>query len=89
MNKLMSTLVLAAFTTVCSFGAVAGSDSSDKNREATSNTNRPEAGPQYGAEPTSTADVTKNQFPKDLSPEEKAKFRDQEVMDKKPYKEKK
>lgn len=86
MNKLMSTLVLAAFTTVCSFGAIAGSDSANKNKEVTSDTNRPQAGPQYGPEPTSTADINKEQFPKDLSPEEKAKFKDQEVMDKKPYK---
>ncbi|MEO5654965.1 MAG: hypothetical protein ABIR00_03145 [Nitrosospira sp.] len=80
MNELMSTLVLATFTTVCSFGAVAGSDSSNKNEEATPITNRPQAGPQYGAEPASTADINKNQFPKDLSPEEKAKLKDQESV---------
>lgn len=89
MNKFISTVILATFTAVCSFGVVAaGSDASDKNKDTTSqdSSGKPQAGSQYGKEPSSTSDVTKNQMPKDLSPEELKKFKDQESMNKKPYK---
>ena len=89
MKKLISTVILTAFTAVCSFSAVAGSDGSDKNKDtmtkpSSSQDNR--NGDKYGKQPSSTSEVMKEQFPKDLSPEEKARYRDQEVMDKKPYK---
>ena len=88
MNKFISTVILATFTAVCSFGvAAAGSDASDKkNTMSQDSSGKPQAGPQYGKEPSSTSDVTKNQMPKDLSPEELKKFKDQESMNKKPYK---
>ncbi|MEO6824832.1 MAG: hypothetical protein ABI167_08950 [Nitrosospira sp.] len=88
MNKFISTVILATFTAVCSFGvAAAGSDASDKKDAMSQDSSgKPQAGSQYGKEPSSTSDVTKNQMPKDLSPEELKKFKDQESMNKKPYK---
>lgn len=89
MNKFISTVILATFTAVCSFGAAAaGSDASDKNKDTMrqDSSSKPQAGSQYGKEPSSTSEVMKNQMPKDLSPEELKKFKDQESMNKKPYK---
>ena len=89
MNKFISTIILATFVAVCSFGAAAGSDA-DKNKETmrkdSSGNKSRETGSEYGKEPSSTSEVMKNQMPKDLSPEELKKFKDQEVMNKKPYK---
>jgi hypothetical protein len=90
MNKLVSTVILTAFTAVCSFGAIAGSHDSDKkdtmgsssSSSSTQNKNRDDR----DKEPKSTSDVMKNQMPKDLPPGVKNEYRDQEVMDKKPYK---
>ncbi|WP_036575903.1 hypothetical protein [Nitrosospira briensis] len=89
MKKLISTVILTAFTAVCSFSAVAGSDGSDKNKETMakpSSSQDKRGGDKYGKQPSSTSEVMKDQFPKDLSPGEKYEYRDQEVMDKKPYK---
>ena len=86
MKKLILTVILTAFTAVCSFSAVAGSDGSDKNKDAKSSQDKRD-GDKYGKQPSSTSEIMKEQFPKDLSPEEKARYRDQEVMNKKPYKE--
>jgi hypothetical protein len=93
MNKLVSTVILAAFTAVCSFGAIAGSHDSDKkdtmgsssSSSSTQNKNRDD-GDKYGKQPSSTSEVMKNQMPKDLPPGVKDEYRDQEVMNKKPYK---
>ena len=89
MKKLISTVILTAFTAVCSFSAIAGSDGSDKNKEKMtkpSSSQEKRDGDKYGKQPSSTSEVMKEQFPKDLSPGEKYEYRDQEVMDKKPYK---
>jgi hypothetical protein len=85
MKKLISTVILTAFTAVCSFSAVAGSDGSDKNKDTKSSQDKRD-GDKYGKQPSSTSEIMKEQFPKNLSPEEKSRYRDQEVMDKKPYK---
>jgi hypothetical protein len=91
MNKLISTVILTAFTAVCSFGAIAGSHDSDKNKDtmgsSSSSQNKGKSdGDKYGKQPSSTSEVMKNQMPKDLPPGVKDEYRDQEVMDKKPYK---
>ena len=89
MKKLISTVILTAFTAVCSFSAVAGSHDSDKNKDKTakpSSSQDNSDGDKYGKQPGSTSEIMKEQFPKNLSPEEKSRYRDQEVMDKKPYK---
>jgi hypothetical protein len=90
MNKFVSTVILTAFTAVCSFGAIAGSHDSDKkdtmgsssSSSSAQNKNRDDR----DKEPKSTSDVMKNQMPRDLPPGVKNEYRDQEVMDKKPYK---
>jgi hypothetical protein len=89
MKKLISTVILTAFTAVCSFSAVAGSDGSDKNKDKMANPSSSQDnsdGDKYGKQPSSTSEIMKEQPPKNLSPEEKSRYRDQEVMDKKPYK---
>ena len=92
MNKLISTVILAAFTAVCSFGAAAASDDSDKNKETMTKPNPPQTtgkkdgDSRYGKQPSSTSEVMKEQLPKDLGPGVKDEYRDQEVMNKKPYK---
>ncbi len=89
MNKLISTVILAAFTAVCSFGAAAA-DTSDKNKETMTNppqtTGKKDGDSRYGKQPSSTSEVMKEQLPKDLGPGVKDEYRDQEVMNKKPYK---
>jgi len=93
MNKLISTVILTAFTAVCSFGAIAGSHDSNKkdttssssSGSSTQNKSRDD-GDKYGKQPRSTSEVMKEQMPKDLSPGVKDEYRDQEVMNKKPYK---
>jgi hypothetical protein len=92
MKKLISTVTVAAFTAVCSFGAAAASDSTDKNKEkmgsssSSSQTTNKGGGDKYGKQPSSTSEVMKEQMPKDLGPGVKDEYRDQEVMNKKPYK---
>ncbi|SOD40443.1 hypothetical protein [Nitrosovibrio sp. Nv4] len=91
MNKLIVTVILAAFTAVCSFGAAAGSDDSDKNKETTAKPTPPQDtskrdGGKKGDQPSSTSEIMREKMPKDLPPGVKHEYRDQEVMDKKPYK---
>ncbi len=89
MNKLISTVILTAFTAVCSFSAAAGSDDSDKNKgtmtspsssEKTSKKERDKS----GKEPHSTSDIISREKMPDT--ERSDEYRDQEVMNKKPYK---
>jgi hypothetical protein len=40
----------------------------------------------YGKQPSSTSEIMKEQMPKDLPPGVKEEYRDQEMMNKKPYK---
>jgi hypothetical protein len=91
MNKLISTVIVTAFTAVCSFGAIAGSHDSDKNKDtmgssSSSQNKSKDDGDKYGKQPRSTSEVMKEQMPKDLPPGVKDEYRDQEVMNKKPYK---
>lgn len=83
MNKLISTAMLTIFMAVCSFGAAAGSDS-DKNKEtmrkdAPASTSKKED--KSGASDKGDEAVRE----KSLSERQK-EYKDQEVMDKKPYK---
>ena len=86
MNKLISTVIIATFTAVCSFGAAAGSDV-DKNKEtmrkaSPENTSKKEGDKYEKSGSTSDSEITRE---KTLSEREK-EYRDQEVMNKKPYK---
>lgn len=89
MKKLISTVTVAAFTAVCSFGAAAASDSADKNKETmgSSSSSQPTSRgdrDSSGKGPSSTSEAMK--VPKDLPQGVKDEYRDQEVMNKKPYK---
>ena len=89
MNKLISTVVLMAFTAVCSFGAAAGSDS-DKNKEtmrkdSTENSSKKE-GDKSGGKSGSVSDKDRETTRKDSRSTMENEYRDQEVMNKKPYK---
>lgn len=86
MNKLISTAILTIFMAVCSFGAAAGSDS-DKNKEtmrkdAPANTSTSKKEDKSGSASDKGGEATPE---KSLSEREK-EYKDQEVMDKKPYK---
>jgi Ni/Co efflux regulator RcnB len=87
MNKFISTVVIAAFTAVCSFSAVAG-DVMDKNkdnlRKDTSDMDKKgKKGDKYENKSDSASDEAVRE--KSLS-ERKEEYRDQESMNKKPYK---
>jgi|tagenome__1003787_1003787.scaffolds.fasta_scaffold20837932_3 hypothetical protein len=91
MNRFISTVILSAFTAVYSFGAIAAG-ASDKSDNATRDSKEKKWEDKYGEGGRgnkSTSEITKNKEPQDLSPKEKYEYRDQEVMDKKPYKESK
>ncbi len=96
MNKLISTVILGVFTAVCSFGSVAA-DTSDKNNNTAVNPtddslnkiNKEKWEKDYGKGgkgDKSTSQIMENKEPKDMSADEKFKYRDQETMNKKPYK---
>ena len=88
MNKLTSTIVLAAFAAVCSFGAFAGSHDTDKGKETTTKPYSPETSKKDKdkKEPSSTSEIMREKTPKNLPEGVKHEYRDQEVMNKKPYK---
>lgn len=92
MNKLTSTVTLAAFTAVCSFGALAaGSEDTDKGKETMTKPYPPESESKKDkdrSEPSSTSEIMREKMPKDLPEELKHEYRDQEIMNKKPYKQK-
>ena len=89
MNKLISTVILAAFTAVCSFGVAA--ESHDKGKETTTSTgsSKKDGDKYYGKQPSSTSEIMREKVPDDVGQGVKDEYRDQEVMNKKPYKEKK
>ena len=92
MKKFLSTIVLATFTAVCSFGAAAADTSSKGGNTAGSSDSKEKWEKRYGEGGKgnqSTSEIMKEKEPKDMNPEEKYEYRDQEVMNKKPYKEKK
>jgi hypothetical protein len=90
MNKYTSTVILAAFTAVYSLGAAAA-DTTNKDKGGTSKYDSPkEWKDKYGEGgkgDSSTSQIMQNETAKDLSPATKYENRDQEVMNKKPYKE--
>ena len=90
MNKYISTVILAAFTAVYSLGATAA-DTSSKDKGGTSKYDSPKEWKdkygQGGKGNESTSQIMQNETAKDLSADTKYENRDQEVMNKKPYKE--
>ena len=86
MNKYTSTVILAAFTAVYSLGAAAADTSGNAPRDSKEKKWEDKYG-EGGRGDQSTSEIMKNKEPKDLSPKEKYEYRDQEVMNKKPYKE--
>jgi hypothetical protein len=90
MNKLISTVIITTFTAVCSFGAIAGSHDSDKNKETmrkdSSATTSKKDEEKYGKQPSSTSEIMKEKMPDSVSPGVREEYRDQEIMNKKPYK---
>jgi len=91
MNNFIMTVIVAAFTAVCSFGAAAGSHDSDRKKETTSKSTPPQDtskrdGGKKGDQPSSTSEIMREKMPENLPPGVKHEYRDQEVMDKKPYK---
>lgn len=90
MNKLISTIILAIFTAVCSLGAAAGSDGSDKKKEtmrkdASENTSK-KSGDKYEGTSGSASDKNDETMREKSLSEREREYKDQEVMDKKPYK---
>lgn len=91
MNKLISTIILAAFAATCSFGVAAGSHDSGKETTTSSSSaekkdNKTGTG-KSAEEMKSTRDVTGHE--KMPNTERTGEYKDQEVMNKKPYTEKK
>ena len=89
MNKLIPTVILATFTAVCSFGAAAA-DYSDKDKGSSSGSyekrDNKTGRDKPAQEMRSTSDVTGHAKTPDT--ERTDEYRDQEVMNKKPYKQK-
>lgn len=86
MNKFISTVIIAAFAGMCSFNVVAGSHD-DKNKETmpkdSSKGNSKQESDKYNSGSTSNKDGEMRE--KSLS-ERKSESSEQEVMNKKPYK---
>ncbi len=85
MNKFVLTVILSAFTAVYSLGAVAA-DTSDNAKSDSKEKKWEDKYGDGGKGNKSTSEIMENKEPKDLSPDEKYKYRDQEQMNKKPYK---
>lgn len=88
MNKFISTVILAAFTAVCSFGAIAADTSGNAPGDSKEKKWEDKYG-KGGKGDESTSKIMENKESKNLSPKEKYEYRDQEQMNKKPYKESK
>ncbi len=89
MNKFISTVILTIFTAVCSVGVTAaGSDGPDKKTTGNSPEEWKKEYGDSGKGDSSTSEIMREKTPKDVPADEKAEYRDQEVMNKKPYKEK-
>ncbi len=90
MNKFISTVILTIATVMYSLVAAAGSDLSDKNKEPTrkdssQNTSKKEGDKSEGKSGSASDKDAELLREKTLS-ERKNEYKDQEVMDKKPYK---
>jgi hypothetical protein len=89
MNKLTSTVILATFTAACSFSAFAGSHDTDKGDKGKETMTKPYPESKKDKDksgPSSTSEIMREKMPKDLPEGVKQEYRDQEVMNKKPYK---
>jgi hypothetical protein len=87
MNKFISTVILAAFTAY-SLGAAAA-DTSTKSDNAGRDSKEKKWEDKYGEGgkgDKSTSQIMENKESKNLNPREKYEYRDQEEMNKKPYK---
>ena len=85
MNKLISTVILTTFPAVCSFGAIAADTSDNAPRDSKEKKWEDKYG-KGGKGDESTSKIMENKESKNLSPKEKYEYRDQEEMNKKPYK---
>lgn len=85
MNKLISTVILTTFTAVCSFGAIAADTSSNAPPDSKEKKWEDKYG-KGGKGDESTSKIMEEKESKNLSPKEKYEYRDQETMNKKPYK---
>lgn len=85
MNKLILTVILTTFTAVCSFGAAAGSDASDKNKKEIMKDSSANMGKKED-KAGSVSDKDSGAMREESLSERKKEYKDQEVMDKKPYK---
>jgi hypothetical protein len=85
MNKFTSTVILAAFTAVFSLGATAA-DNSEKKTTGNSKEEWKKEYKDTGTGNNTTREISANETPKDADADRKADYRDQEVMNKKPYK---
>ena len=90
MNKFISTIILATFTAVCSFGAAAGSEGSDKKKETmhkdSSENMTKKSGDKYGGTSGSASDKEGETMREKSLSEREREYKDQEIMNKKPYK---
>ena len=84
MNKLISTVILTTFVAVCSFGAAAGSDTDKKEtmRKASPESMSKKEGDKSGSVSDQDSETMRE---KSLSERQK-EYKDQETMNKKPYK---
>ena len=89
MNKFISTVILAAFTAVCSFGVSAEPHDKGKETMTRPDSSKKDGDKSYGKQPSSTSEIMREKVPDSVSPGVKEEYRDQEVMNKKPYKEQK
>ena len=88
MNKFILTVILTAFASVYSLGAVAA-DNMDKSDNATHESQKEKWEKEYGETGkgnTDTSEIMQNEEAKDIPEGEKYKYREQEDMNKKPYK---
>ena len=89
MNKFISTVILAAFTAACSIGAIAADTSGNATTGDSKEKKWEDKYGKGGKGAESTSQIMENEESKNLSPKEKYEYRDQEKMNKKPYKESK
>lgn len=85
MNKLISTIILTTFTAVCSFGAVAASDT-DKSKETMQKSSPESTSKKEGDKSGSVSDKDSEIMREKSLSEREKEYRDQETMNKKPYK---
>ena len=85
MNKLISTVVIATFTAVCSFGAAAGSDT-DKSKETMQKSSPESTSKKEGDKSGSVSDKDSEIMREKSLSEREKEYKDQETMNKKPYK---